>query len=197
MNRFAYRLVFDTTNCVILVQSASFLLLNNSLLFIITRLFVIRFTIILYDQNEFSAVTEKIYRFCTNGIQPSLIALLLLSIEILEGRKMKIIDTPFTVLDWSEIASDSISGSIGICDWQTLETGNVRIRKVRYQPGFQADHFCKRGHVAHVLSGDLTIALNDGTIHLLQAGMSFVTADDEANPHAVSTINGATVFIVD
>jgi len=67
---------------------------------------------------------------------------------------------------------------------------------VEYTPGYLADHWCSRGHVLLVLEGELITELEDGSKHLLKAGMSYQVADG-ANPHRSYTRTGAKLFIVD
>lgn len=71
------------------------------------------------------------------------------------------------------------------------------MRIVEYSPGYQADHWCGRGHVLLVLEGELSIRLKDGREFTLSAGTSFQAADDDENPHLGFTEKGARVFIVD
>jgi hypothetical protein len=80
--------------------------------------------------------------------------------------------------------------------WRSLEIGNIRVRMVDYSPGYQADHWCSRGHVLLVLQGELLTELQDGRVFRLTAGMSYQVADDAA-PHRSRTDSGAKLFIVD
>jgi quercetin dioxygenase-like cupin family protein len=77
-----------------------------------------------------------------------------------------------------------------------VETGNIRVRTVDYSPGYLADHWCSRGHVLYVLSGELVTELADGRSFTLQPGQSYQVADGE-EPHRSRTASGATLFIVD
>lgn len=110
---------------------------------------------------------------------------------------MKILNVPFTITDWSKIQSVEYKGETGTSYWQTFEAGNIRVRMVKYSPGFKSDHYCSRGHILLVLEGELNIKLKDGQTFLLAHGMSFQAVDDETNPHLAYTEKGAKVFIVD
>lgn len=110
---------------------------------------------------------------------------------------MKIRDVPFSLTDWEKITPTEHKGETGTSFWRTFETGNIRVRIVEYSPGYMADHWCARGHVLLALEGELMIELKDGSSSILNPGMSFQAADDEANPHLASTKKGARVFIVD
>jgi hypothetical protein len=110
---------------------------------------------------------------------------------------MKLINVPFAVTDWSKITPIEHKGETGTSFWRVVESGNVRTRVVDFSAGFVSDHYCSRGHVVFVLEGDHIIKLKDGTQHILTAGMSFQTADDEINPHLAMSNKGGRVFIVD
>ena len=109
---------------------------------------------------------------------------------------MKIEDVPFTATDWSRVPVTEHAGTTGVARWRTFEQGNVRVRMVEYSPGYEADHWCRRGHVLLVLTGEMVTELEDGSEVLLEAGMSYQVADD-ASAHRSRTKKGATLFIVD
>jgi hypothetical protein len=109
---------------------------------------------------------------------------------------MKLEGIPFQSIDWSRIEPTSHSGAPGVATWQTLEAGNVRVRKVEYSPGYVADHWCERGHVLLVLDGELVTELSDGRTIRLGPGDTYVVADGDG-AHRSSTPDGARLFIVD
>jgi quercetin dioxygenase-like cupin family protein len=109
---------------------------------------------------------------------------------------MNIQDVPFGTMDWSTVVRTEHTGATGKAYWRTLEIGNIRVRMVEYTAGYQADHWCNRGHVLLVLEGELTTELGDGRTFTLTAGMSYHVADN-ANPHRSHTETGAKLFIVD
>jgi quercetin dioxygenase-like cupin family protein len=109
---------------------------------------------------------------------------------------MQIESVPFTTTDWASLPETTHAGETGVATWRTVEMGNIRVRVVRYSPGYRADHWCSRGHVLLVLEGELTTELQDGSTHVLRAGMSYEVASDVA-PHRSRTEQGATLFIVD
>jgi hypothetical protein len=67
---------------------------------------------------------------------------------------------------------------------------------VEYSPGYLADHWCRKGHVLLVLSGELETELADGRVFKMGPGVSYQVAD-EAEAHRSRTRDGATLFIVD
>ncbi len=109
---------------------------------------------------------------------------------------MQIAGVPFMTTDWSRVPSTEHPGATGVAHWRTVEIGNLRVRQVEYSPGYEADHWCRRGHVLLVLDGELTTELDDGTLVVLKPGMSYQVAD-EAGAHRSRTLTGAKLFIVD
>lgn len=109
---------------------------------------------------------------------------------------MKIENVPFQALDWATVTPVARSGLTGSAVWRTVETGNLRVRIVEYSPGYESDHWCRRGHVVHCLSGELTTELDDGRIFTIKAGQTYQVADDD-DAHRSRTASGATLFIVD
>lgn len=109
---------------------------------------------------------------------------------------MRIESVPFGTTDWTAVPETEHPGETGVAYWRTVEQGNIRVRMVRYSPGYVADHWCSRGHVLLVLDGELTTELRDGTRHVMRAGQSYQVAEDAA-PHRSRTAAGARLFIVD
>ena len=109
---------------------------------------------------------------------------------------MQILDLPFGVTNWPEVAGEEYAGTTGVATWRVRQFGPVRVRMVEYSAAYLADHWCQKGHFLLVLSGELTTELADGRIFVLTAGMSYQVADG-AEAHRSSTAAGATLFIVD
>lgn len=109
---------------------------------------------------------------------------------------MRIEGVPFSTIDWNEIPRTEHRGETGKAIWQTVEQGNLRVRKVEYSASYKADHWCSRGHVLHVMAGELTTELQDGRTFILRAGETYIVAD-EIEPHRSRTESGAKLFIVD
>ena len=109
---------------------------------------------------------------------------------------MRLVEIPFQTVDWDSVPITSHPGERGSAMWRTVEVGNVRARLVEYTPGYLADHWCERGHVLHVLDGELSTELRDGRTFVLDAGQSYIVADGDG-AHRSSTATGARLFIVD
>jgi hypothetical protein len=111
-------------------------------------------------------------------------------------RRVRIVDLPFGLTDWSAVAAERHAGASGHAEWRTRRFGEVRVRMVRYSAGYLADHWCTKGHVLLCLDGELCTELRDGRRFTLTAGMSYQVADD-AEPHRSYTETGAKLFVVD
>jgi hypothetical protein len=109
---------------------------------------------------------------------------------------MDLLSLPFAVTDWADIPEETYRGETGTATWRTITAGTVRVRMVRYSAGYLADHWCERGHVVLVLSGELVTELQNGSAHRLTAGMSYQVGNG-APPHRSRTAGGALLFIVD
>jgi hypothetical protein len=110
---------------------------------------------------------------------------------------LKIPPLAFTATDWTTIERTEHPGETGTAYWQTLNIADLRVRMVEYTPGYLADHWCDRGHVLLVLSGELVSELKDGRIFTLTAGMSYQVSNFGDSAHRASTQTGAKLFIVD
>ncbi|MEX2643458.1 MAG: DHCW motif cupin fold protein [Acetobacterales bacterium] len=113
---------------------------------------------------------------------------------------MQMSEIAFNTVDWSEIEPTRHPGDAGHAIWHTREFGpegnRIRVRMVEYSPGYEADHWCSKGHVLLCLEGELETTLEDGRVFMLKPGMSYQVADG-AEPHRSRTATGAKLFIVD
>jgi hypothetical protein len=109
---------------------------------------------------------------------------------------MKMSDIAFCTTDWNTVERTEHSGETGFAYWRTREFGGIRVRIVEYSAGYQADHWCRKGHVLFCIAGQLDTELEDGRTFTLKPGMSYQVADG-AEAHRSSTEDGATLFVVD
>lgn len=109
---------------------------------------------------------------------------------------MHLSDIPFGITDWRQVEPTEHAGAVGVARWRTRQFGTVRVRLVEYSPGYQADHWCHKGHILFCVAGELETELADGRLFRLTSGMSYQVADG-AEPHRSRTAGGATLFIVD
>ena len=103
---------------------------------------------------------------------------------------------PFHTTDWSKAEWTTHPGDNGVAYWQTLKYGDLRIRKVKYSPGYKADHWCTKGHLLFLLEGDLCSELSDGRVFELKAGMSYQVTNG-TSAHRSTSKNGAELVIID
>ncbi len=109
---------------------------------------------------------------------------------------MKTEQVPFTVIEWEIEPVTEVQGKSGTAHMRTVIDDTLCVRMVDFTPGYSADHWCAKGHIALIIAGSLKIALGDGRSFDLRAGSSFHVGD-EAGRHRVSSDLGARVFIVD
>jgi hypothetical protein len=110
---------------------------------------------------------------------------------------MKLENLAIGAVDWRRLPAVAHAGETGTATARTHDLGGVQLRVVQYGAGYRADHWCAKGHVVHVLAGDLVIEHDDGRRFALSAGMTWHAPDDTGPPHRVLCEHGATVFIVD
>lgn len=109
---------------------------------------------------------------------------------------MDIRDLPFGTVDWSAIESTTHAGARGEARWRTRRFGDVRVRMLDYSGGYEADHWCSKGHFLLCLEGELETELADGRRFTLTPGTSYHVADG-AEPHRSRSRTGARLFVVD
>ena len=109
---------------------------------------------------------------------------------------MRMASIPFGTTDWSAVEATEHKGEHGVAWWRTRQFGDIRVRMVEYSPGYEADHWCSKGHVLLCLTGELHTELADGRLFVLRPGMSYQVADN-AEAHRSIAPQGATLFIVD
>lgn len=102
----------------------------------------------------------------------------------------------FGTTDWSAIPRTEHKGETGVAYWRVQTFGGIRVRMVEYTPGYEADHWCNKGHILLCLDGELNTELADGRVFTLKPGMSYQVADN-AEAHKSITTVGAKLFIVD
>jgi hypothetical protein len=86
---------------------------------------------------------------------------------------MEMAASRFSTTDWSEIPATEHAGETGKALWRTKNFGQIRVRMVEYSPGYEADHWCAKGHVLLCLEGELETRLADGRTFTLTPGMSY------------------------
>ena len=103
---------------------------------------------------------------------------------------------PFTTINWDDIVATTHPGETGIALWQTLQLAGLRLRIVEYSPGYLADHWCRKGHIVHCLSGEFISELETGEAFTLTMGMTYIVSDNLSSHRSV-TKNGVKLLIID
>jgi len=109
---------------------------------------------------------------------------------------MEISNIPFGTTDWNSIEPTEHNGEKGKAYWRTKIFSSIRVRIVEYTPGYEANHWCSKGHILFCLDGELHTELKDGRTFVLKPGMSYQVADN-AEAHRSSTKTGVKLFVVD
>ena len=110
---------------------------------------------------------------------------------------MKLADLPSSMTDWSTVPASEHPGESGRASVRSRQFGEIQLRMVEYSASYVGDHWCHKGHLTFVVSGQMVIEHEDGRRLTIPAGTSFHVADDHSHPHRARSEGGATVFIVD
>jgi hypothetical protein len=102
----------------------------------------------------------------------------------------------FQTTDWTTAEWTTRPGETGSASQQTVQYGNLRIRKVKYSAGYKANHWCTKGHLLFLIAGDLRSELSDGRTFDLKPGMSYQVSNG-VSAHRSTSINGAELVIID
>jgi hypothetical protein len=105
-------------------------------------------------------------------------------------------EIPFTTIDWNGIPKTTQSGETGSVVAQTVQYPGIRIRLVEYSAGYQANHWCEKGHIVHCLEGVLTSELKNGSASVLREGMTYLVTDGQSR-HRSKTIQKVRLLIID
>lgn len=103
---------------------------------------------------------------------------------------------PFEIIDWSQLPTITVNGTTGTANMRTVQHDGLRIRMVEYSADYLADHWCQLGHLVFVLEGELMNEHEDGTVNVLQAGMSYHVSDGLSS-HRSRTSGPVKMIVVD
>ena len=102
----------------------------------------------------------------------------------------------FQVIDWSRIPVTEHPGEKGTSTWRTLQLDGLRIRRVDYDAGYLADHWCRKGHIVHCLEGQFISELENGLSFSLEKGMTYIVSDERSSHRSYSE-HGVSLLIID
>lgn len=89
------------------------------------------------------------------------------------------------------------SGTTGTAQWLSFTSDDLRVRMFDYGARYLADHWCDRGHVLHVISGELVFELADGRTLPLAQGTSSCVSDHGDAARRLRASARCHVFFVD
>ena len=103
---------------------------------------------------------------------------------------------PFTAIQFDTLSHSEHRGEQGASRWNTLQLEGLRIRRVLYEPGYLADHWCQKGHIVYCAKGSIESELQSGEKSVLTAGMCYVVSDNSSSHRSYSE-HGADLLIID
>ncbi len=110
---------------------------------------------------------------------------------------MKLENIPIAAINWARVPAVVQAGETGTATARTRNLGDIQLRLIDYSGGYKADHWCTKGHILHVIAGNLIIEHEDQSQTPLTPGTTWHAADDAAPAHRVLCESGASVLIVD
>jgi hypothetical protein len=110
---------------------------------------------------------------------------------------MKLENIPIAAIDWASVPAVAQAGETGTVTARTRKVGDIQLRLIDYSGRYKADHWCSKGHILHVIAGNLIIEYEDRSRTALTAGTTWHAADGAAPAHRVLCNAGASVLIVD
>jgi len=110
---------------------------------------------------------------------------------------MKLANIPTGVADWMTLPPSSQPGQSGNATVRTRQLGDIQVRLIHYSADYVADHWCTKGHIVFVVSGEVLIEHQCGRTFSLKQGMTYHVSDQDGDGHRLSSEAGASLFIVE
>jgi hypothetical protein len=110
---------------------------------------------------------------------------------------MRLENIPIAAINWAKVPAVVQAGETGTAATRTRNLGDIQLRLIDYSAGYKADHWCTKGHILHVIAGNLIIEYDDQSQTPLPPGTTWHAADGAAPAHRVVCVSGASVLIVD
>lgn len=101
-----------------------------------------------------------------------------------------------TAVRWDKLPAEQSMGLTGFVTAKTATFPTFRIRQLIFSENYEADHWCNKGHIIFVVSGELIVEQQNGASIKVSARHSLVLGDNTAS-HKVKTEVETTVLIVD
>lgn len=110
---------------------------------------------------------------------------------------MKLENFSIAAINWAKVPVVVQAGETGSAAARTRNLGDIQLRLIDYSVGYKGDHWCIKGHILHVIAGNLIIEHEDQSKTTLTTGTTWHAADGVAPAHRVLCESGASVLIVD
>ena len=101
-----------------------------------------------------------------------------------------------TLFNWDNLVAEKFDGETGYATIKTQIVGTIKIRQVKYSSNYLADHWCDKGHIVFVISGQLILEHINKTELVINSGSTYVVGDNSMAHKAKSTV-GSLVLIID
>lgn len=99
-------------------------------------------------------------------------------------------------IDWDQVDTTRTNGLNGYADIKQISLADINIRRVTYTSGYEADHWCQKGHIIQVLKGELIIVYDNNVQKKALVGSTIILGDGQV-PHKARTIEETVVLIID
>lgn len=99
-------------------------------------------------------------------------------------------------INWDIVPEEKSCGLTGSVISQTVSHPPISIRRLRFWANYEADHWCDKGHIIFVISGELIVEYIDGSSVSVAAGNSLLLGDHVLS-HKARTEIETQVLIVD
>ena len=110
---------------------------------------------------------------------------------------MKLNNVPYELIDWKGVETSLITGLEKKALARIKNFDEIRLRVIEKEPGYRADHFCKKGHIIFVIEGSMDIEFENGDKVPISTGQSIFISDDNQYGHTTFTEKGIKYFIID
>lgn len=99
-------------------------------------------------------------------------------------------------LNWENIQSEITHGISGHFIAKTFIHEDIKIRNIEFSADYEADHWCEKGHIIFVLSGELHMEYNEGSGTSIPQGNSLILGDN-ISFHKAKTYTPTHIIIID
>ena len=103
----------------------------------------------------------------------------------------------YVSIDWEHVPREEHPGKTGSAFWRTYQDEDVHLRIVEYPAGYVSDHWCAKGHIIHMLQGEIEIALKDGSTSHAKTGATLKIAEGLEHCTRNASMVSAQMLIVD